>query len=238
VKTALPTASVYEWRRALAARSTTWVLGLILVVGIVLGLQGLSSGDSGAFLAGAAGHVGQVGVLAAVLGALAIGPEFRWNTIRALFITFPRRYDIFAAKIVVVAFLVAAASLVASVVGGAMGYVHRGPDDSVLGWLGLSVRGALVLVCWAAIGFALAALFRSTIVGIAIPVAVAFLVETILIQSTQSETVAALLPFYNAAESVSVQVATGEAYEHLAVFAGWALLFLGLSALVVGRRDA
>lgn len=234
----LPAASVYEWRRAAAARSTRWLLGLVLVSGVLLGLQNLSSGDPGGFLAGAAGHVGQVGILAAALGALAVGPEFRWGTIRGLFITFPRRYDILGAKVVVVALLVAATSLVVSVVGGAMGYVHRGPDDSVLDWLGLSVRGALVLICWAVIGFAIAGLFRSTIVGIAVPLVVAFLFETILLQSTQSETVTALLPFFNAAEAVSIQTPPAEAFEHLAVFAGWSLLLLGLGVLVVGRRDA
>ena len=238
MKLALPPVSVFEWRRCLSARSTRWILGLIVLAGVGVGVQGLATGAPGSFLSGAVGHVGQAGILAAALGAVAIGSEFRWNTVRSLFITFPRRYDILVAKIAVVAGLVAAASLVASVVGGALSFVHRGADESVLDWLGLSVRAVLVLTCWAVIGFALAGLAKSTIVGVALPLAIAFIVETILIQTTQSEILANLLPFYNASRAVSVDVAAGEAYEHLAVFGALALLCFGLCLLAVGRRDA
>jgi hypothetical protein len=59
----------------------------------------------------------------------------------------------------------------------------------------------------------------------------------ILLQVTRSETVASLMPFLNASAAVSAQVGTADAYQHVAVFAAWALLCLAAAVLVVGRRD-
>lgn len=238
MRTALSPAALYEWRRCTSARSTKWLLGLVVLAGVIAGVQNLVSDSSGSFLSGAVGHASQVGLLAAALGALAIGPEFRWNTIRQLFITFPRRYDSLAAKVGVVVGLVAAASLLASVVGGALGFAHRSAAESVLDWLDLSVRAVLVLAGWTIIGFAIAGLARSTVVGVAVPLVFAYLFETIVIQTIQSETLANVLPFYNASQAVSVQRSTGEAYEHLAVFGIWVLICLGACTFVLGRRDA
>jgi hypothetical protein len=184
------------------------------------------------------GHATSAGPVAAILGAMAIGTEFRWNTIRQLFITFPRRYNILAAKIGVIAGLVAAASLLGSVVGTAFGVASGDPVGSIPDWLGLSLRGVLVLIGWAVIAFGLAGLGRSTIVGVAVPIAVAFLVEVALIQVAPDGLLMAALPFVNASQAVSVQVPVGEAFEHLAVFWAWVLLCLGACTLVVGRRDA
>jgi hypothetical protein len=83
----------------------------------------------------------------------------------------------------------------------------------------VSLRAVLVLVGWAIIGFALAGLAKSTIVGIAVPLVFAFIVETVLIQVTGSETVALVLPSYSANQAVSVTLSTGDGYEHLAAFA-------------------
>jgi ABC-type transport system involved in multi-copper enzyme maturation permease subunit len=217
-------------------RSTAWLLGLLVLAALVSGVQNLVSG-SGSMAAGAAMHAAQGGILAAALGAIAIGPEFRWNTIRALFITFPRRYDILNAKLGVVAGLLVATSLVASLLGGGLS-AFSDSGGSVLDWLDLSARAALVLIGWAILGFALAGLARSTIVGIAVPLVVAFLVETIIVQTLKSEALASVLPFYSAGRAVTADVPTGEAYEHLAVFGVWVLLALGLSLAVLGRRDA
>jgi ABC-type transport system involved in multi-copper enzyme maturation permease subunit len=217
-------------------RSTAWLLGLLVLAALVSGVQNLVGG-SGSMAAGAAAHAAQGGTLAAALGAIAIGPEFRWNTIRGLFITFPRRYDILNAKLGVVAGLLVVTSLISSILGGGISAFSES-RGSILDWFDLSVRAVLVLIGWAIIGFALAGLARSTIVGIAVPLVVAFLVESIIVQTLGSEVLASVLPFYSAGQAVSADVPTVEAYEHLAVFGVWVLVALGASLLVMGRRDA
>lgn len=234
----LPPATAFEWRRIKSIRSTTWLLGLIVVPAVVGGAQNLGADTPAGLAAGAVRHVGEAGFLAAAVGAIAIGTEYRWNTIRHLFITFPRRYDILNAKLGVVAGLVAAASLLASLIGGALGAFSGVSTDSMLDWLDLSLRAVLVIVGWAVIGFALAGLAKSTIVGIAVPLVFAVIGETVLVQITASEAVALVLPFYNANQAVSTTLSTAEAYEHLAVFTAWVLLCWGVSNLVLGRRDA
>jgi len=238
VKLALPPAFIYEWRRSRSTRSTIWLLALIVASAISTGVNELANGVDGGFLSGAVGHVSAAGPVAAILGAMAIGTEFRWNTIRQLFITFPRRYVILAAKIGVIAGLVAAASLLGSVVGTAFGVVSGDAVGSIPDWLGLSLRAMLVLIGWAVIAFGLAGLGKSTIVGVAVPIAVAFLVEVALLQVAPDGLLTAVLPFVNASEALSLQVPVGEAFEHLAVFWAWVLLSLGACLFVLGRRDA
>jgi ABC-type transport system involved in multi-copper enzyme maturation permease subunit len=234
----LPPPVVYELRRSRAARSTKWLLLLVVVTGAMAGSQSLASDTTNPLMSGAAGHAAQVGPIAALLGALAIGPEFRWSTIRQVFTAFPRRFDILAAKVGVAAVLVAAASFVASILGGAISFSHRAAGESVLDWLGISARAALVLIGWVIIGFALAALAKSTLVGVAVPLVFAFLVEIVIVQASGSDVVASLLPFYNANESVSATASVGEAYLHLGGFGIWVLLILGIAFLVLDRRDA
>jgi hypothetical protein len=94
---------------------------------------------------------------------MAIGTDFRWNTIRQLFITFPRRYDILVAKISVIALLIAAASLLSSVIATVIGIASDAAVGSAPDWLGLALRAVLALIGRAAIWFGLAGLRRGTI---------------------------------------------------------------------------
>lgn len=233
----LPPALAYEWRRSIATRSTLWLLALIVTFGLLASLNNLMNGTPGLLVLGAASHVSLGGPLAAAIGATAIGSEFRWNTARTLFTTFPRRYDILVAKVLVVGGLVAVASLVSSLLGAAVATFARDVSGSLLDWLDLSVRATLVVVAWAVIGFALGALAKNTAFGVLVPIAAATLGEMILIQLIRSETVASLMPFLNASAAVSVQVGSVQAYEHFAIFAAWVLLCLAAGVLVVGRRD-
>lgn len=233
----LPPALAYEWRRSTSVRSTIWLLALSIVFGLLASLNNLMNGTPGLLVLGAASHVSLGGPLAAALGATAIGSEYRWNTARTLFTTFPRRYDVLAARVGVVSGLAALASLINSVLGAAVGAFSGDLTGSLLAWFDLALRAILVVVGWVVIGFALALLARSTAVGLLVPIAAATLGEMILIQVTKSETVASLMPFLNASAAVSTQVAPVEAYEHVAIFAAWALLCLAAGMLVVGRRD-
>lgn len=233
----LPPALTYEWRRSVSTRATAWLLALSVVFGLLASLNNLLNHTPDLLVLGAASHVALGGPLAAALGATAIASEFRWNTARTLFTTFPRRHDILVAKITVVGGLVAAASVISSVLGAAVGAFSGQATGSLLAWLDLSMRAVLVVVGWAVIGFALAALAKNTAFGVLVPVAAAALGEMILVQVTKSETVASLMPFLNASAAVSAQVVTPEAYQHVAIFAAWALLCLAAGVLVVGRRD-
>lgn len=233
----LPPALAYEWRRSMSVRSSIWLLALIVAFGLLASLNNVMNGTPGLLVLGAASHVSLGGPLAAALGATAIGSEYRWNTARTLFTTFPRRYDALAAKVGVVAGLAAVASLVSSVLGAAIGAFSGDVAGSMLAWSDLALRAILVVVGWVVIGFALALLARSTAVGLLVPIAAATLGEMILLQVTKSETVASLMPFMNASAAVSAQVASVQAYEHIAIFAAWAVVCLAAGMLVAGRRD-
>lgn len=233
----LPPALTYEWRRSVSTRATAWLLALSVVFGLLASLNNLLNHTPELLLLGAASHVALGGPLAAALGATAIASEFRWNTARTLFTTFPRRYDILVAKITVVGALVAATSVISSLLGAAVGAFGGQATGSSLAWFDLSLRAILVVVGWAVIGFALAALARNTAFAVLVPIALATLGEMIILQVTRSEAVASLMPFLNASAAVSAQVGTAEAYQHLAVFAAWALLCLAAGLLVAGRRD-
>lgn len=233
----LPPALAYEWRRSTSVRSTIWLLALSVAFGLLASLNNLMSATPGLLVLGAASHVSLGGPLAAALGATAIGSEYRWNTARTLFTTFPRRYDVLFAKLGVVSGLAAVVSLVSSVLGAAFGAFSGDVTGSMLAWFDLSLRAILVVVGWVVIGFSLALLARNTVFGLLAPIAVATLGEMILIQVTKSETVASLMPFLNASAALSAEVASVQAYEHIALFAAWALLCLAAGMLVAGRRD-
>ena len=83
-------ALLFEVRRVASVGSTWILLGLIFLVGLATSTEPAAGRDHpDDFPLGAVNHLTAGGVLAAAIGASAIGAELRWNTLRALYTAFP-----------------------------------------------------------------------------------------------------------------------------------------------------
>jgi ABC-type transport system involved in multi-copper enzyme maturation permease subunit len=195
--------------------------------------------------------------IALILGSLAAGSEYGWGTFKMVLSQRPGRISVFAGKIlalgallllfVVLAFVVGALSgLVVALSGG----VSPGtpPLSELFGGLG---AGTLILFLWAAFGFTLSTLFRSTALSVGLGLIYAFVIEAIL--STLSplsgslRTLVRYLPGTNAsALSTSFGGSAGtQGFEQgflspvqsILVVLLYIAAFLIISALVFWRRD-
>ena len=183
----------YEWTRFWTVRSTYIMLALSLILSaglsflIVQASQGLN--DNGApgiidWFTSFSAPMTFAAVLASVLGAQAIGQEYRFGLIRLTLTEFPNRSTILVAKILMVVFAGVLIALV-SYLGSWIGLAAHGlptppagvtvPDSTFFG------RGIVFVVLWALSSFALAGITRQTAIGIAVPIVSGLIVENILI---------------------------------------------------------
>jgi ABC-2 type transport system permease protein len=203
------------------------------------------------------------GVFALMLGVFALGSEYGWDTLKALFTQRPGRTRVFAAKlaalaIVLIAFVLSAfaAGAVASVV---IAQVEGAPVDFPSAWLLLRAiaAGWLILLAWAALGVLLGVLTRGTSLAIGVGILYALVIEGLL--SAFADTVSVLEPLtqvFLRANGYSLAVALGSSVDSieasgpgaysgpivgsgqaLAALAATAAAFAGLAALVLRRRD-
>jgi ABC-2 type transport system permease protein len=126
------------------------------------------------------------GVFALMLGVLALGSEYSWGTLRALFTQRPGRLSIFAAKLVAVAAGLVPFVAVAFAVGVLSSSLIALAEGEDMAWPSawLIVRalaaGWLVLAVWAALGIMLAALSRGTALAIGMGILYALVVEGLI----------------------------------------------------------
>jgi ABC-2 type transport system permease protein len=194
--------------------------------------------------------------VALILGSLAAGSEYGWGTFKVVLSQRPGRLGVLSGKLlallallllfVLVAFLVGAlSSLIVALVSGA----SPAPPPAVDLLEGLGA-GALILVLWAAFGFVLATLFRSTALAVGLGLIYAFAIEPVfsglsgLNDSLRS--VADFLPGANAsALSQAFQTAGNQAFQEapidparsVLVTLFYAVVFVIITALVFRWRD-
>ena len=203
------------------------------------------------------------GVFALMLGVFALGSEYGWDTLKALFTQRPGRLRVFVAKlaalaIVLVPFVltVFAAGAVASLV---IAQIEGAPVEFPSAWLLLRavLAGWLILVPWAALGVLLGVLTRGTSLAIGIGILYALVIEGLL--SAFADSVSVLEPLTQAflrANGYSLAAALGASVDSiesngpgsysgpivasapaLAVLVASAAAVAGLAALVLRRRD-
>jgi ABC-2 type transport system permease protein len=185
----------YEWVRLTTVRSTWWLIGVSVVaqglLALVLTLSGTSHNepltvDSAALAA--SGGIGVVPplifVFMGLVGVFATGHEYRYGTIRAAVAAFPRRTDLWAAKVLVVAAAVAVvgALLVAESVG--IGLLVGGPGAGEVftgSQMGRVAAGYVVfLVICALFGLALGGIARNVPAAIVLLITVPVIVEGLI----------------------------------------------------------
>jgi len=132
------------------------------------------------------GFSGTGGTLALILGALAVGSEYGWGTLKTVLSQRPGRLGAFFAKMLALALTLAlfvalafvagaVCSLVVAVVQGAP--IDFPPLAELLEALG---AGAIILAVWAALGIFLATLFRSTALAIGLGLFYALALESLV----------------------------------------------------------
>jgi ABC-2 type transport system permease protein len=203
------------------------------------------------------------GVFALMLGVFALGSEYSWDTLKALFTQRPGRLRVFAAKLAALAivlipfvFAVFAAGAVASLV---IAQIEGASASFPSAWLLLRAiaAGWLILVAWAALGVLLGVLTRGTSLAIGVGILYALVIEGLL--SAFADSVSVLEPLtqvFLRANGYSLATALGDtaasiesngpgsysgpivaSAQAIAVLVATAAAFAGLAALLLRRRD-
>jgi ABC-2 type transport system permease protein len=191
--------------------------------------------------------------LALILGALVAGSEYSWGTIKIVLSQGPGRLAVLSGKLlallslivifVFVAFLGAGvSSLAVALFSGAS--LVRPPAMVLLGGLG---AGALMLVVWAAFGFALATLFRNTALAVGLGLIYSFAVEPALLNlSTMNESLQSLVRFFPGTntsalsftfEDPALREGLLSPAQSILVVLVYTAVFILTAALVFWRRD-
>lgn len=196
--------------------------------------------------------------VALLLGALAVGSEYGWGTVKMILSQRPSRPAVLSAKLLALATTLLALTVAALAIGAvcslAVALIAGAPaDPPPLARLpqGLGA-GFLLLAVWAALGFALAVSFKGSALAIGLGLIYAFAIEPtinlIVLFNEDLQTVAKLPPGQNAAALVNAfsgtEVPAGATppvffdppYAALAL-ALYTAAFLALAYLAFLRRD-
>jgi ABC-2 type transport system permease protein len=264
---ALAGALRYEWVRLRTLRSTWWLLGAALAVSVVVawavardveqGNQALDAEAVIPLLTGGAGIApfSATAVVLGVVGALALGHEYRHGLVRTTLCAVPRRGVALLAKALVVALwaafvaagtCAAAYGVGAAVLGQAWTFdlVRDGAVPRALGGF------AALVVLTALLGLALAGLFRNLAAALAVLIAVPLALEPVAAVLLESDAMSGAaeagryMPFTAAQQMVAVVPDGSSAFVPLGALGG-GLVFLGyvaalvlLSAVLLRTRDA
>jgi ABC-2 type transport system permease protein len=203
------------------------------------------------------------GVFALMLGVFALGSEYGWDTLKALFTQRPGRVRVFTAKLAALA-IVLVPFVLTLFVGGAVAslviaQIEAAPVTWPSAWLLLRAiaAGWLILAVWAALGVLLGVLTRGTSLAIGLGILYALVIEGLL--SAFADSVSVLEPLtqgFLRANGYSLAAALGATVDSiqssgpgsyagplvgsvqaLAVLIAFVAAFAGLSAYLLRRRD-
>jgi ABC-2 type transport system permease protein len=126
------------------------------------------------------------GAIVLILGALSLGSEYGWGTLKTLFTLGPGRLRIFTAKLISLAVALVPFVLAVFAVGVAGSAIVAGRENVASVWpsagllLRLFLLGWLILAVWTAFGVLLAVLSRGTALAIGIGLLWALVFEGLL----------------------------------------------------------
>lgn len=203
------------------------------------------------------------GVFALMLGVLAIGSDYGWDTIKTLLTQRSGRVRLLFAKLAAIAAWLVPFVLVLFIVGAAASYGIALAEDAVVDWpsawefVRAFAAGWLVLATWAALGVLLAVLSRGTALAIGLGILYTFVIEGLF--SALAGEVSWLDPvvdFLLRANAYSLVVTLGVPIQGLAdngpggffgpfvdgaqailVLSAYMIGFVLLSAIIFRRRD-
>ncbi len=189
-------AVVSEVRKIITTR--LWWILLIVVAAASLGfaalyglISGLTADGKPAFTAPEAvttvynGGSSVARILVLVMGAVAMGNEYRHKTLATTYLGTPRRWKVLSAKAVSVLGYGVLGGVVAALAGVLMAIpfvVHYGGSmqlGAAATWRSL-VLGVVSLALWALLGMGIGILIRSMVVSVLVAIGFSYLVEPIL----------------------------------------------------------
>ena len=203
------------------------------------------------------------GVFALMLGVLAIGSDYGWDTLKTVLTQRAGRVRLLFAKVAALAAMLVPFVLAPFIVGAVATYVIAGAEDAAVNWpsvwefLQAFAAGWFVLALWAAFGVLLAVLSRGTALAVGLGILYTFVIEG-LFSALAGEVswLDTFVEYFLRANAYSLTVALGVSTESLAdngpggflgpfVDGGQAILvlsaymtgFLLLSTIVFRRRD-
>jgi ABC-2 type transport system permease protein len=272
-----------EWRK-LRQRPAVWVLGGIMLVALVLfgylftWLQtsfpsptfkpdgGLTVAQLKStlypinFVKNSLGGVGIIGsILTLILGALAVGSEFGWGTVKTVYTQRPGRLQTLAGQVAVTGVIVAIFAIAFYAVAALASVVIALGDSQAITWPAaidiVKALGAtwLIFESWTLFGMALAFLFRQSAMAIGIGLAYVLAIEGILfrlLSGFDASWLNTLEKFFLGQNANALTQSFGQVFARLnptvpLVSAGQAVLvliaygviFVAAASLVVRARD-
>lgn len=203
------------------------------------------------------------GVFALMLGVLAAGSDYSWDTVKTLFTQGPGRLRVLGAKLMALAsvlvLFVVSVAVTSSVASYVVAQIENAAVDWPSAWLMVRTLGAgwFVLLVWGALGVMLAVLSRGTSLAIGIGILYALVIEGLLSAlASQLDAFENVSEFFLRTNSYSLANALGASTETIAdsgpgAFAGpylssgqavavlavYALCFVVAAATALRRRD-
>jgi ABC-2 type transport system permease protein len=203
------------------------------------------------------------GVIALMLGVLAIGSEYGWDTLKTLLTQRAGRLWMFAAKLAALALALVPFVLAMFAAGAAASYAIARAEGAAVAWpplwdlLRALAAGWLILAAWAALGVLLAVASRGTALAIGIGILYALVIEGLLSAlASQVSWLEGLVEYFLRANAYSLVAALGVpaasltdngpgsfygpfigAGQAIAVLAAYGAGFLLLAGLLLRQRD-
>ena len=203
------------------------------------------------------------GVFALMLGVLAIGSDYGWDTLKTVLIQRPGRMRMFGSKLTALAVGLVPFVIVIFVAGAAASSLIAWTEGAAVLWpsawelIRAAAAGWFVLATWAAFGVLLAVVSRGTALAIGLGILYALVIEGLL-SALASEVgwLDALVEYFLRANAYSLVAAIGVptaalvdngpgsffgpfvgAGQAISVMSAYAICFLALSAILIRRRD-
>ncbi|MBA2751387.1 MAG: ABC transporter permease [Actinobacteria bacterium] len=192
-----------------------------------------------------------------IAGILVVGSEFGWNTMGTLMTQRPRRLEVLSGKLGALAVLVALFELVVFAPGALASAIIARALDAPVDWphatemLRVFAGGFLILGAWAAIGVALAVLFRSTALPVGLGLVWLLVIESLvngfgdqlsalgsLRQALPGTTGGSLAASFasNLPDTPGVSAVTGPVHA-VVVLLVWGIASIVLASVFLRRRD-
>jgi ABC-2 type transport system permease protein len=200
------------------------------------------------------------GALLLTLGALLAGSEYGWGTLKTLLAQGPRRTTVLAGQLLALLIVLAGTVVFGFTLTAVGSWVIAGTESAPADWpgpgeLALGMGGALLIACvWGSMGVFLGTALRGTALAVGLGLVWVLAVENLVVNVA-----APLLGFFDAAQAALPGVNAGSLVAGLAgpdavlrtpgvaaivdggqaawVLGGFLVLFTGLTALLLTRRD-
>ncbi len=204
------------------------------------------------------GVFGIGGAIALIFGALTAGSEYGWGTLKSVLSQRPGRLGVLLGKLAALGLFLLLFVLLALSAAALGSFVVARLEAAAVDWpsFGELFRGfgagALILLVWGSLGFALAVLFRGTALAIGLGLAYALAVENILAtlpiegdtferirKATLGENTASISDSFGSPfpEGFGIPEPLVEPERAVLVLSAYAVGFVLLAALLMWRRD-